>query len=98
MSNLNVVAIIEAKAEGADQVRVALHSLVVATRAEEGCVSYDLSESMSAPGSFVVVEVWRSQADLDRHAKSPHMQTAFETVDGLLASAPAVHPLRPVEV
>ncbi|MBJ8341140.1 antibiotic biosynthesis monooxygenase [Antrihabitans sp. YC3-6] len=98
MSNLNVVAIIEAKPDGVEAVRSALSTLVVATRAEEGCVSYELSESLASPGTFVVVEVWRSQADLAEHAESAHMKAAFAAVGELLASAPAIHPLRPVDV
>ncbi|MBJ8348887.1 putative quinol monooxygenase [Antrihabitans sp. YC2-6] len=93
MSNLNVVAIIEAKPDSVDEVRAALIELVNATRAEEGCVSYDLSESLAAPGTFVAREVWRSQEDLAQHAQSAHVQAAMGTVGSLLAAAPAIHPL-----
>ncbi len=98
MSNLNVVAIIEAKSDAIDEVRAALSTLVIATRAEEGCVSYDLSESLAAPGTFVMVETWRSKADLDEHARAPHMQAAFAAIGGLIAGAPGIHPLRAVEI
>lgn len=98
MSNLNVVAIIEAKSDAVDEVRAALRLLVTATRTEEGCVSYDLSESLAAPGTFVAVETWRSEADLDEHSRSPHVQAALGTIGGLLTGAPAIHPLRAVEI
>ncbi len=98
MSNLNVVAIIEAKPDAVDEVRAALSTLVTATRTEEGCVSYQLSESLAAPGTFVVVETWRSKADLDEHASTPHVQAAFAAIGGLIAGAPGIHPLRAVEI
>lgn len=98
MSNLNVVAIIEAKPDAIDEVRTALSTLAAATRTEEGCVSYDLSESLAAPGTFVFVETWRSKADLDDHAKTAHVQAAFQAIGGLIAGAPAIHPLRGVEI
>ena len=42
MSELQVVATIPAKPEAADAIREALKTLVAATRAEEGCLSYEL--------------------------------------------------------
>jgi quinol monooxygenase YgiN len=56
VTDLKVVATIPAKPEAADQVRAALQELVEATRAEDGCVAYDLYESGSVPGTFVTVE------------------------------------------
>lgn len=67
MTEVQVVATIEAKPESADQIRELLIALVASSREEEGCVSYNVSESASTPGTFVTVELWRSQEDLDRH-------------------------------
>ena len=96
MSNLNVVAVIEARPDSVEEVRAALVELATASRSEEGCVSYELNESIAAPGTFVVLEVWRSAADLDLHTQTPHMAAALGKVGNLLAGAPAVHPLTPV--
>ena len=62
MSDLQVIATIPARPESAAVVREALTTLAEATRAEEGCVAYDLFESASAPGTFVTVERWRDAA------------------------------------
>ena len=96
MSDLQVVATIPASAEAADQVREALKTLAGATRAEEGCVAYDLFESGSVPGTFVTVERWRDQASLDAHMGTPHVAAAFAAAAGALTGEVAIHPLQPV--
>jgi len=98
MSELNVVATIPAKPEAVDAIREALQTLVTATRAEEGCLAYDLFESGAAPGTFVTVERWTDQAALDAHLQMPHVAEAFAAADGALAGEVAIHPLVPVAV
>ncbi|MGB5953447.1 MAG: putative quinol monooxygenase [Ornithinimicrobium sp.] len=96
MSDLHVVATIPARAESIEEVRAALVELAEATRSEEGCVSYEVFESASAPGTFVTVEAWRGQSDLDEHLGSAHVARAFEVAGPLLAAEVAIHPLAPV--
>lgn len=95
MPDLQVVATIPAKPEAADQLRAALTTLVEKTREEDGCISYDLFESASAPGVFVTVERWSGQDALDAHMKSAHIAEAFAAADGALAGDVAIHPLVP---
>lgn len=96
MSELQVVATIPAKPEAADQVREALKVLVEATRAEEGCLAYDLFESASTPGTFVTVERWTGSAALDAHMGTPHVAEAFAAAGAALNGDVAIHPLTPV--
>ena len=96
MSDLQVVATIPAKPEAADAVREALTTLAEATRAEEGCLAYDLFESASTPGTFVTVERWTGSAALDAHMATPHVAAAFAAAAGALSGEVAIHPLQPV--
>lgn len=96
MADLSVVAVLVAQPGKEDVVRDALVALVTPTRAEAGCLSYALSESAVAPGTFVTVESWRAQADLDAHLQTDHVQQALAAAGDALAAAPAVHPLVPV--
>lgn len=98
MPDLAVVALISAKPGSEDAVRAALTTLVPPTRQEEGCTSYALYESATAPGTFVTVESWRGQSDLDAHMASPHIAAAFAAAGEHLAAAPAIHALTPVDV
>ena len=97
MSELPVVAVITAKEGSVDVTRDALTALVAPTRAEEGCLSYELYESAAVPGVFVTIESWRSQADVDAHLGSEHVAAALTAASEALAVPPAIHPLTAVE-
>ena len=73
---LTVIARLRAKAGQEAMLRQELKKLVTPTRAEAGCVLYDLHESNSEPGLFVFYETWKRDADLDAHFETPHI-TAF---------------------
>jgi quinol monooxygenase YgiN len=98
VSDLKVVAVITAKAGSESIVRSALEALVPPTRAEAGCVSYELYVSAADPSAFVTVETWNSQADLDGHMQSAHIAKAIEVAGPHFAGAPAIHPLEPIDV
>lgn len=96
MSELHVVATIPAKNGSEETVRGALTALGHATRDEPGCLAYDLFESASTPGTFVTVERWRGQDDLDAHLGTAHIAEAMKATSNHLAGDIAIHPLRPV--
>jgi len=48
-------------------------AMVAASRAEDGCIVYAYAEDVLEPGLIRVSEVWRDQASLDVHARSPHI-------------------------
>ncbi len=95
--SFNVVAVIIAKPGSEDDVRAAMRGLVAPTRAEAGCLSYDLSESSVAPGTFVTVEEWLEPSDLDAHMETEHIQAALGALGDALATPPAIHPLTPLD-
>lgn len=95
MSDLNVVAVINAKPGSEPMVLDALRALTTPTLAEEGCRGYDLYESAATPGTYVTVEKWRSQADLDAHLQTAHVATAFAAAGDSLVAPPSIHPLVP---
>ena len=82
---LTVIARLRAKAGQHAHLREELQRLVTPTRAEAGCVCYDLHISKSEPGFFMFYEVWRSAADLDAHFKTPHMVAISKLLPELLA-------------
>ena len=85
---LTVVAEMQAKPGKEDALRRAVLALIEPTRREDGCVQYDLHVHSSDPSRFVFYENWTSQAHLDRHAASPHIQE-FRTEIADLVAAPA---------
>ncbi|MCU1396372.1 MAG: putative monooxygenase [Ilumatobacteraceae bacterium] len=95
MPDIDVIALLIAKPGSADQVAKALHDLVAPTRAEPGCISYELFTSATSDTTFFTVEKWRSQADLDAHMQTPHIHAALAAAGDHLAAAPGIHPLIP---
>jgi quinol monooxygenase YgiN len=95
--SINVVAVITAKPGSEDAVRAAMQGLVAPTRDEEGCLSYSLSESSTAPGTFVTIEEWNDPSDLDKHMETEHIQGALAVLGSELAAPPAIHPLTPID-
>ena len=67
--------------------------LVDPTREEEGCTSYHPYSSKSETGMFITIEEWRSQADLDNHLSTVHVQRALLVAGDHLAEPPGIHPL-----
>jgi quinol monooxygenase YgiN len=97
MPNLDVVAVIAAKPGSEAIVEDALKALVVASRGDRGCISYDLFASESTPGTFVTIEKWDSQEDLDAHMASSHIADVVRTAGDHFDGFPAIHTLRALE-
>jgi quinol monooxygenase YgiN len=95
MADLRVVAVIPAKPGSEDAVRAALTTLADASRDHQGCRSYELSESAAAPGTFVTIETWSGQEDLDAHLRTDDVAAAFAAATEHLAGEVAIHPLTP---
>ena len=70
---LTVIAYMNAAPGKADELREGLLNLIDTTLAEEGCVNYDLHESIEKPGWFTFYENWESEAHLDAHLAAPHL-------------------------
>jgi quinol monooxygenase YgiN len=93
MADLQVVAVITAKTGSESLVADALRTLAESARSAQGCIAFDLFTSTADPATFVAIETWRSQRDLDAHLNSPSVQQALEAASDHLAQPPAIHPL-----
>jgi quinol monooxygenase YgiN len=97
MATLDVVAVITARPGSESIVEGALRALVGPSRRDQGCISYDLFASDSTPGTFVTVEQWESQEDIDTHMASAHMADAITVAGDHFDGFPAIHTLRSLE-
>lgn len=82
MKDLIVVATITAKEGNEVLVREALEKIVPLSRAEAGCIRYDLHIDLGNHASFVMLEAWRDQAALAAHEATPHFQELVKAVGG----------------
>jgi quinol monooxygenase YgiN len=87
---VTVIAFHRAKPGKEQALRDALLAVCGPTRAEKGCLNYDLHVSPDDQGLLVFHENWASKADLDAHLASPHID-AFRAIAGdLLAEPPNI--------
>src|SRR5450755_1461075 len=84
---LTVVAEMQAIPGKEEALRRAVLALIEPTRREDGCVQYDLHVHTGDPARFVFYENWTSEAHLDRHLASAHIQE-FRTAIAVLLIAP----------
>lgn len=61
-----------------EDLRAHLLSLSAPTRAEAGCLQYDLYQSPQNPHEFMRLEVWESAEHLETHKRTPHLRASFE--------------------
>lgn len=87
---LTLFAQIRSAADKEDELYSVLMSLVPLTRAEAGCISYDLHRAQSDPTLFCFCERWKSKQDLDDHFVTPHLQKFLGKADELLAEPPNI--------
>ena len=83
MTEVRVIARAVARKGKEDQLRALLQGMLIPTRAEPGCKSYELYESDST-GRFYLDETWKSQAALDDHVATPHFKHLEQTIEELL--------------
>jgi len=70
-----VIATLTVKPEMRANLIAAARDAIAATRNEQGCISYDLHESVDDPNKLVFLEEWTSADCLPVHSKSDHMRT-----------------------
>lgn len=82
---VTVIAKARAKAGLEEQVRQEIMALLAPTRAEAGCINYDLHQSAADPALFMLYENWVSMKDLEEHLAMPYLEAFKAKAPDLLA-------------
>jgi len=82
MTRLTIVASITAKAENIDLIKAELEKLIDITRAEEGCLQYDLHQDNENPALFMFYENWESRELWLVHMSAQHLQDYMAATEG----------------
>ncbi len=64
-----------------DKMKELLSAMVVPSKAEDGCIFYDIFQYENNRRKFMAVETWRDEAALDGHKASAHYKiykTSYE--------------------
>ena len=55
-----------------EELKALLTTMIEPSRAEKGCLLYNIYQITDKPTEFVVVETWETQAHLDAHGTTEH--------------------------
>ncbi len=81
-NQLTIVAKILAKTEKRDLVKSELIKLIEVTRAEEGCINYDLHQDNENPNLFLFYENWANRDLWQKHMGNAHLVAYMNATDG----------------
>lgn len=86
MAQLTIVANIVANPDKVDLVKAELLKLIEITRAEAGCVNYDLHQDNENSAHFMFYENWQSRELWQTHMGNAHLQEYMAATEGAVAS------------
>ncbi len=82
MSKLTIIANIKANSDKIDLVKAELEKLIAITRAEAGCIQYDLHQDNDNPGHFMFYENWESRELWQTHMNAQHLSDYMSATEG----------------
>jgi quinol monooxygenase YgiN len=91
---VHIVAHLVARAGEETRVQAELEKLIEPTRAEPGCLKYQLLVNRERPGHFVFVQEYVSDAAFQAHLDSKHVAGAIADAVPLLAAPPDIRRYR----
>ncbi len=81
-TQLTIVARILAKEEKRNLIKSKLLKLISTTRAEKGCINYDLHQDNENPNLFFFHENWESRELWQVHMNNAHLADYIKATDG----------------
>lgn len=92
MSNEKIVLVarLKVKEDAVEEAKKAALAIVADSRAEEGCVNYDVHQAIDDPTVFVWHETWKSKAAIDEHFQTSFFQDFFEKVNQFKVDDPVI--------
>lgn len=89
-NELTLVAKLKVKADAVEQIKAAALAIVEPSRAEAGCISYDVHQSVEDPTVFAWYETWTDKAAIDEHFEYDYVKNFFAIVNELAAEPPVI--------
>jgi quinol monooxygenase YgiN len=84
-TQVTVIALIKAKKGMEERVDEELRRLLAPTRAEEGCLNFDMHQALEDTSRFMFHENWTTESALRAHFETPHIKHWLTQTDELLA-------------
>lgn len=85
---IHIVCRIKCKAGAEEQVKQYLNEMATISRAEEGCLYYDIYQEIEDTTSFYFLDGWKNQQAVDEHLKNPKLPELGEKLMPLYIGRP----------
>ena len=85
-----LVARLKVKENAVEETKKAALGIVADSRAEEGCVNYDIHQTIDDPAVFIWHETWANKAAIDEHFEKSFFKEFFAAVEGFAAEPPQI--------
>jgi quinol monooxygenase YgiN len=66
------------------------------SRAEPGCLRYEVQQNLEEPGEFAILESWRDLKALQDHFASPHFAEFIKVIGSAVEEAPQIRIMKSV--
>jgi len=73
-SHVVITVRMKVKPASVSKMRVMAHDLITASRTEDGCIFYIITESQADETLFFLFMVWRDEEAYRRHSASPYVR------------------------
>ena len=90
-----VISRVEVRPDAWEPFVAAAGDCIEATRREQGCLAYEIHESLTQPCRFVSFESWETRDDIERHMGSDHMRAFLETTRACVTAPPVIEVIEP---
>ncbi len=80
-----LLARLKVKDDAVEEAKKAALDIVAASRAEEGCINYDVHQAIDDPTVFVWHETWKNKAAIDEHFETDFFKEFFAKVSEIAA-------------
>jgi quinol monooxygenase YgiN len=84
MPAVYVVATFNLKPENVDEGKALILGFVEPSRAQQGCLFYEVHQSTDDPTELVVLDGWANADDLDAHSTSEQVQRTVNRLSPIL--------------
>ncbi|MFT3746612.1 MAG: putative quinol monooxygenase [Pyrinomonadaceae bacterium] len=85
-----LIARLKVKPDMVEVAKKAALAIVDESRAEEGCVNYDVHQSVEDETLFFWHETWTHKGAIDEHFEKPFFGEFFKTVEQVAAEPPQI--------
>ena len=98
MSSTEIVVLATARAKPGREadLEAALTAAEAPTRAQPGCLRFELLRPAADAAAVTAYERWASAADHERHLQGPHLKTLMGKFETILDGPPQIVVLRPL--